>query len=159
MESFSSVSYSKVGWRTYLVFSRVENWSWDLRAIGTTRWNFIENDARSSIWILSRRNSSRRNRAIIRYERWNFSWQTGTTRYLFSRRRMTSTIRHWQWWSRIGIVSRIKIIRESEEWSAAKKTEKNFTCYRKWRKTFYDLRNVHDCINGISSIHGKELLE
>ena len=26
-------------------------------------------------------------------------------------------------------------------------------------KTFYDLVNVHDCNNGISSIHGKELPE
>ena len=30
-------------------------------------------------------------------------------------------------------------------------------CYRRWRKTFYDMENVHDCNNGISSIHGKEL--
>ena len=29
----------------------------------------------------------------------------------------------------------------------------------KWRKTFYDLGNVHGCNNGISSIHGKELPE
>ena len=42
-------------------------------------------------------------------------------------------------WNRIGIVCRIKIIRESDEWSSAKKTEKNFQCYRKWRRTFYDL--------------------
>ena len=72
---------------------------------------------------------------------------------------MASTIRHWKRWSRIGIVSRIKIIRESGEWSGAKKTEKNFQCYSKWRKTFYDLGNIHDCNNGISSIHGKELPE
>ena len=32
-------------------------------------------------------------------------------------------------------------------------------CYRKWRKTFHDLVNVRDCNNGISSIHGKELLQ
>ena len=32
-------------------------------------------------------------------------------------------------------------------------------CYRKWRKTFYDLGSVHDCNNGISSIHGKRLPE
>ena len=38
-----------------------------------------------------------------------------------------------------------------------KKTEKNFECYRRRRKTFYDLENVHGCNNGISSIHGKEL--
>ena len=40
-----------------------------------------------------------------------------------------------------------------------KETETNFKCYRKWRETFYDLGNVHDCNNGISSIHGKELPE
>ena len=28
-----------------------------------------------------------------------------------------------------------------------------------WRRTFYDLKNVHGCNNGISSIHGKELPE
>ena len=40
-----------------------------------------------------------------------------------------------------------------------KNTETNFKCYRRWRKTFYDLVNVHDCDYGISSIHGKELPE
>ena len=40
-----------------------------------------------------------------------------------------------------------------------KKTEKNFKCYRRWRKTFYDLVSVHDCNNGISNIHWKELPE
>ena len=30
-------------------------------------------------------------------------------------------------------------------------------CYRKLRKTFYDMENVHVCNTGISSIHGKEL--
>ena len=29
----------------------------------------------------------------------------------------------------------------------------------KWRKTFYDLANVHDCNNRISSTRGKELFE
>ena len=38
-------------------------------------------------------------------------------------------------------------------------SETNFKCYRRWRKTFYDLENVHDCNNGFSSIHGKELPE
>ena len=42
---------------------------------------------------------------------------------------------------------------------SVKKTENNFKCYRKWRKTFDDLVNVHGCNNGISSIHGKELPE
>ena len=36
-----------------------------------------------------------------------------------------------------------------------KKTETNIKCYRRWRETFYELENVHDCNNGISSIHGK----
>ena len=40
-----------------------------------------------------------------------------------------------------------------------RKRQKNFKCYRKWRKTFYDLGNVYGCNNGISSIHGKELPE
>ena len=40
-----------------------------------------------------------------------------------------------------------------------KREKRNFKCYRRWRKTFYDLGNVHHCNNGISSIHGKELLE
>ena len=37
-----------------------------------------------------------------------------------------------------------------------KKTDTNFKCDRRRRETFYDLGNVHDCNNGISSIHGKE---
>ena len=40
-----------------------------------------------------------------------------------------------------------------------RKGQKNFKCYRKWRKTFYGFGNVHGCNNGISSIHGKELPE
>ena len=40
-----------------------------------------------------------------------------------------------------------------------RKRQKNFKCYRKWRKTFYDLVNVYGCDNGTSSIHGKELPE
>ena len=51
----------------------------------------------------------------------NPSWQTGATRYRFSRRSMASTIRHWKRWSKIGIVSRIKIIRELGKRSGAKK--------------------------------------
>ena len=123
----------KVGWWPCLVFPRVENWYWDVRAIGETRWNFLESDTRNSTWFLSRGNSSWWNRAI-RCEWGNASWQTGETRYGFSRRSMASTIRHWKRWSRIGIVSRIKIIRESGEWSGAKKTETNFKCCRRWRK-------------------------
>ena len=40
-----------------------------------------------------------------------------------------------------------------------RKRQTNFKCYRRWRETFYDLVDVHDCNNGISSIHGKELPE
>ena len=40
-----------------------------------------------------------------------------------------------------------------------RKRQKNFKCYRKWRKTFCGLGNVHGCNNGISSIHVKELPE
>ena len=30
-------------------------------------------------------------------------------------------------------------------------------CYRKWRRTIFDLVNIYVCNNGISGIHGKEL--
>ena len=40
-----------------------------------------------------------------------------------------------------------------------RKRQTNFKCYRRWKKPFFDLENVHDCNNGISSIHGKELPE
>ena len=36
-----------------------------------------------------------------------------------------------------------------------KRQKTNFKCYRRWTETFYDLGNVHDCNNGIGSIHGK----
>ena len=68
---------------------------------------------------------------------WSFQdWKTYIEHT--SDRDMASTIRHWKRWSRNGIVSRIKIIRELGEWSGSKKTEKDFECYWKWRKTFYD---------------------
>ena len=35
------------------------------------------------------------------------------------------------------------------------KKQKKLKCYRRWRRTFYDLENVYGCNNGISSIHGK----
>ena len=50
--------------------------------------------------------------------------------YRFSRRSMASTIRHWKRWSRIGIVNRSRIIRESGERSGAKKTEKHSLIWR-----------------------------
>ena len=31
--------------------------------------------------------------------------------------------------------------------------------WKRWRETFYDWVNVHDCNNGISGIHVKELPE
>ena len=158
MSNSCQASLLKVGWRPCLVFSRVENWYWDVRAIGETRCNFLGNDTRIPTRFLSRGNSAWWNRAI-RYEWGNASWQTGATRYRFSRRRMASTIRHWKRWNRIRIASRIKNIRKPGEWSSAQKTETNFKCYRRWRETFHDLGNVHDCNNGISSIHGKELPE
>ena len=40
-----------------------------------------------------------------------------------------------------------------------KRQKRIFKCYRRWRETFHDLGNVHDCNNGLSSIHGKELPE
>ena len=39
------------------------------------------------------------------------------------------------------------------------KDTKEFQMLQKMEKTFYDLGNVYDCNNGISSIHGKELPE
>ena len=48
-----------------------ENWDYDVRSIRATWWKFLENGKKSSTW--SRRNSSRRNRAI-RKERRNTSW-------------------------------------------------------------------------------------
>ena len=102
----------KVGWWPFLVFSSVENWLW---AFGSTRWNFLENETRNSTWFLSWGNPSWRNRAIS-CEWGNTPWKTGETRCRFSRRSMASTIRHWKRWSRLRIVSRIKIIRESGEW-------------------------------------------
>ena len=39
----------------------------------------------------------------------------------------------------------------------ARKRQKKFQCYRRWRRTFYDLVNVYGCNNGISGIHQKEL--
>ena len=111
MESFSSTSYSK--WDDDRAWSsKVENWYWDVRAIGATRWNFLESDTINSTWFLSRGNPSWWNRAI-RCEWGNTSWQTGATQYLFSRSGMASTIRHWKRWSRNKIVSGIKIYRES----------------------------------------------
>ena len=44
----------KVGWWPCLVFSRVENWYWDVRATGRPEWNFLESDTRNSTWFLSR---------------------------------------------------------------------------------------------------------
>ena len=37
-----------------------------------------------------------------------------------------------------------------------RKRQKNFQCCRRWRRTFYDLGNVHVCNIGISVIHGEE---
>ena len=37
-----------------------------------------------------------------------------------------------------------------------RKRQKNFKCYRRWRRTFYHLVNVYGCHDGISDIHGKE---
>ena len=137
MESFSSARYSGIGWRPCLVFSKVENWDCDVRPIGATWQNFWENWTQSSTW--SRRNSSRRNCAI-RKGRESTSWQIGATWwYQFWRRGKTSKFRHEKRWHRIGIVWRIKIIRESGEWSSAKKTEKNFKRCKKRMLDWFDL--------------------
>ena len=53
----------KVGWWPCLVFSRVENWYWDVRTIGESRCNFLGSDTRIPTWFLSRGNSAWWNRA------------------------------------------------------------------------------------------------
>ena len=78
VESFFSASFSKCDDDRGLVFLRVENWYWDVQAIGETRWNFSESDTRNSTWFLSRGNPSWWNRAI-RPEWGDASWQIGTT--------------------------------------------------------------------------------
>ena len=147
-----------MGWRPVLVFSRVENWDWDVRAIGRhdkISWRMIRKVrpgfSHEEI-LLDGTAQSVKNEETPRdrSERPDIDSREEAR---------ASTIRHWKRWSRIGVVSGIKIIRKQGEWSSAKKTEKDFECYRKWWKTFYDLGNVYGCNNGISSFHGKELLE
>ena len=53
-----------MGWWPCLVFSRVENWYWDVRTTGETRCNFLVSDTRIPNWFRSRGNSSWWNRAI-----------------------------------------------------------------------------------------------
>ena len=139
-------------------FSRVGNRYCDVRTIGATRCHFLGKDTRIPSRFLSRGNSARWNRAF-HCERGNSSWQTGATRCHPSKRSKATAIYHWKRWNRIRIVSGIKIIRKQGEWSSAKKTETIFQRYRRWRKTFYYMGNVHVCNNGNSSIHGKELPE
>ena len=67
----------QVGWWPCLVFSRVENWYWDVWATGETRCNFLGSDTRIPSWFLSRGNSSWWNRAI-RCEWDNTSWRMGS---------------------------------------------------------------------------------
>ena len=56
----------------------------------------------------------------------------------------------------LSVESRSFLNRVNDE--VRKKTKTIFDeCYRRRRKTFYDMVNVHVCNNGISSIHGKEL--
>ena len=148
MESLSSASYSKCDDGPCLVFSRVENWYWDVRTTGETRCNFLVSDTRIPTWFLSRGNSAWWNRAIC-CEWGNTSWKIGETRCWSSKRSKATTICHWKRWNRIRIVSGIKSIREPGEWSSAKKTEKNFQRCRRRRRTFYYLGNVHDCNNGV----------
>ena len=52
-------------------------------------------------------------------------------------------------------VCRIKIIRESGEWSSAEKTEKNFQRCRRWRRTFCDLENVYGFTMESAAFMGK----
>ena len=136
----------------------MENWYWDVRTTGETRCNFLESDTRIPTWFLSRGNSAWWNRAI-RCEWGNTSWKIVETRCWSSKKSMASTIRHWKRCNRIGNVSRIKIIREPGEWSSAKKTETNFKCYRKWRKTFFDLGTVMTVTMESAVFMGKELPE
>ena len=56
----------------------------------------------------------------------------------------------------LSVESRSFVNRVSDQ---VRKRQKKFQCYRRWRRTFYDLWNVYGCNNGISSIHGKVLPE
>ena len=121
MVSFSSASYSKwdddrtwssqdwkTDFETYERSQRPDEISWGI--IRKVRPGFSHDEIRLDGTAQSVRNEET-------------SWQIGATWYRFSRKGTASTICHWKWQSRIGIVSRIKIIRESGEWSGAKKTE------------------------------------
>ena len=97
------------------------------------RCNFLRSDTRIPTWFLSQWNSAWGNRANLG-EWGNTSWKIGETWCWSSKRSKATTFCHWKRWNRIGIVCRIKIIRESVEWLSAKKTETNFKCYRRWRE-------------------------
>ena len=136
----------------------MENWHFDVWTIGSTSCHLLGKDTRIPIKFLSREDPARWN-STIHCERGNTSWHTGATRCQPSKRSKATAIYHWKRWNRNRIVSGIKIILKQGEWTSAKKTETIFECYRRRRKTFYDMVNVHVCNNGISSIHGKELAE
>ena len=53
----------------------------------------------------------------------------------------------------LSVESRSSVNRVNDQ---VRKRQKNFKCYRKWRRIFYDMVNVHVCNIGISNIHGKE---
>ena len=146
MESFLLSKLLKVGWWPCLVFLRVENWFWVVRAIGETRWNFLESDTRNSTWFLSRRETHHDGTAQSVCEWGNTSWRPGTQQFVIGNDEAELEL---------SVESRSFVNRVNNQ--VRKKTETNFKCYRRWRKTFCDLVNVHDCNNGISSIHGKRI--
>ena len=133
----------KVGWWPCLVFSRVENCYWDVRATGETRCNFLGSDTRIPTWCFLRGNSS---------------WFEGPGRPDVDSHREARpqqfVIGNDKAELELSVESRSFVHRVNDQ--VRKRTETNFKCYRRWRETFYDLGNVHDCDNGISSIHGKE---
>ena len=124
-----------------------------------THCNILGKDTRVPTKFLSWEDPALWNSAI-HCERGNTSWSIEANRCDPSKRSKTTAIYNWKRWNRIRIVSGIQIILKQGEWSSAEKTKTIFyACYRRRRKTFHDIGNVHVCNNGISSIHGKELLE
>ena len=157
-KSFSSASYSNLdddrAWSSQLWRTEIKTYDRSVRP-DKISWRMVRKvrPGHEEILLDGTAQSARK-------EGRNTSWQIGATWwYQFLRTVMASTNCNWKRYNRIGIVCRIKIIRESGEWSSAEKTENNFQCYRRWRKAFYDLENVHGCNDGINSIHGKELPE
>ena len=155
MESFSSASYSK--WDDDRDWSSQE-WKTDTemsRAIGATRCHFLVKDTRIQTKFLSRRNPSWSvvNEVMPRDRpgRPDIDSQEGAWPQQF-------VIGNDEAELELSVESRSFLDRVYDQVRKRQKTIFD-EWYRKRRKTFYDVRNVHVCNLGISSIHGKELPE